>query len=74
MPVLRLALTFPDGTLRKRDWSTRDIREGSNPSILHTPPPWLLNPKRSWPHPQDPVTLSGDVPAGREKDAEALLG
>lgn len=36
-------------------------------------PEWLDNPLKSWPHPQDPVTFSGDVRPGREVEAREFV-
>lgn len=72
--VGRLELTFPDGNVRRRDYTLREVREAdADGTMLRKPPQWLEDPSRVWDHPQDPVTLRGRVPEGREADAEALL-
>lgn len=42
-------------------------------SNLESPPEWLVNISRSWPHPQDPVVLSGDVREGCDDEARAWI-
>jgi hypothetical protein len=41
---------------------------------MAAPPSWLLNPLRSWPDPQGPMTFTGEIAQGHEDDARTALG
>jgi len=64
-PVLAVRFELPDGSLLERQWSYGE----QTPAWTKAPPDWLENPQRSWPHPQDPITLTGRVKEGREAEA-----
>lgn len=71
IPVLHALFTFADGSTIERGWSMLDadlphwMKDG--------PPEWLLDPRRSWTRPQDPITFTGRVRVGHEAEARALL-
>ncbi len=71
MPVLRVVFTLADGITIERDWTMHDpdLPEWTQAA----PPDWILDPLRSWPHPQDPITFTGRVREGHEDEARALL-
>jgi hypothetical protein len=71
MPVVRVEFELADGTLLVREWTMSEAR--SVPDELKSPPTWLENPRRSWDHPQDPITMKGRVRPGFEAEARALL-
>ena len=70
MPVVRVVFTLADGTVLQRDWT---MHEPPPRVLMEGPPEWLGNARRTWDHPQDPVTLTGDVDAGHEAEARELL-
>ena len=54
-----------------REWTIKE----QIPTWTQSPPGWLLQPWRSWDHPQGPILLTGRVKAGREDEARvAVLG
>lgn len=57
-PVVRVELTLPGGEVLAREWSINDF-----PPEVEIQP-WMGNPRRSWDHPQDPITYKADVPSG----------
>jgi len=68
MPVIRVEWTRADGSLVTREWSLND-----GPPKPFPPPAFIENPRRRWDHPQDPITLLGDIRPGFESEAEAWL-
>lgn len=68
-PVVRYEFTRADGTTLVREWSLND----HPPKPPTDVPAFLVNPRRRWEHPQDPVTFLGDVRPGQEAEAEAWM-
>lgn len=74
--MLRGEFTLPDGELVvvERTMAQLQVEGGDDfeRMLREGPPDWLTNPNRSWPHPQDPITFTGDVRPGFEAAARAL--
>lgn len=74
MPVIKVVLTLATGEVIERAWTMADADKGDFPSpTLLDRADWLEDRARAWGHPQDPVTLTARVPAGREDDARRLV-
>lgn len=69
-PAIRCVFRLASGEVIDRWWSMFDAK---SPSDFADIPDWLDNPLKAWPHPQDPVTFSGDVQPGHEADALAFV-
>lgn len=69
-PVLRAEFTLESGDVLVREWRIRE----AIPGWTERPPEWLDDPRRTWPRPQDPITLTGRVQPGREGDARRAMG
>lgn len=74
-PLARLELVLHDGRFMRQDWSMEDIDAGRfTPALLEEiVEPWMLNMRKEWPNPQDPVTHVADVKEGHEIDAGNLM-
>lgn len=73
-PVIAVRLVLPDGSLIERAWGMSSPDLGRVADRFKSPPAWLKNPKKKWDHPQDPIMFTGQVRAGHEADARALVG
>jgi hypothetical protein len=71
-PVLRVEFRMPGGGPKlMRQWTIKE----QIPEWTKSPPDWLLQPWRSWDHPQGPILLTGRVKKGYEDEARvAVLG
>lgn len=67
-PTTRVEFTLASGEVVAREWMMFDRQ----PAIEDIPA-WLDNPRKAWPHPQDPVTFKGDVRAGHEDECMAFV-
>lgn len=65
--VVELTLADDDTTLR-REWSMDD----QIPEVVGIEP-WMVYPRRSWPHPQDPITFTAMVLPDDRETAEQWL-
>lgn len=78
MPVGRLIITFPDGSLWEREWTMKTI--GESPSFIapgggaQPIPDYLQNASKRWDHPWDPIIFRAEVKPGREAEARDALG
>lgn len=69
VPVLRAEFTMPDGEVLTRDWTMTEAPADPDAAKLREgPPSWLLNPRKAWDHPQDPITFKGNVKPGHEDE------
>lgn len=68
IPVVKVSWRLADGSFVERSWSLND-----GPPKPFPPPPFIRSPRRTWVHPQDPVTLLGDVEPGFEDEARAFV-
>ncbi|HZL17762.1 MAG TPA: hypothetical protein VFG23_08455 [Polyangia bacterium] len=66
-PVMEVRIVFESGEQESRFWKISDAVP--KPDI----PSWAVDPRRSWPHPQDPIILSMLVPVGVEATAREWL-
>lgn len=59
---VRAVVYAPDGVTvarqHARQWSMHDVERGGKPDLQQGPLPWMLEPRKSWPHPQDPIIYS----------------
>lgn len=70
-PVVRVDFVLPDGDHLVREWTFKDCPP---PETFSAPPPeWLLEPRRAWPHPQDPITFTGTVRTGFADEARQFV-
>lgn len=67
-PVVELRLVFPDDTQESRFWGIDD-----HPPKEFGQPDWMIEPRRSWQHPQDPIIFSARVEFGRTEEARKWL-
>lgn len=71
-PVLSITLLLQSGERLTRELSVAECER--LPAIPDTSPqPWMLNASRSWPAPQDPVSLVATVIPGHEREAQEWL-
>lgn len=70
-PLIEARIVFADGTQASRVWSMRDVEKSGSPTVDMAE--WMVEPRKSWVHPQDPIIYSALVPEGREEDARAWL-
>ncbi len=68
-PLVELRLVFADGTQDSRFWCLEDRPLPEQ----FDQPDWMREPRKSWPHPQDPIIFSALVEAGREFEARDWL-
>lgn len=64
-PVFILIATLVDGREYRREWTVSD----PIPQGVALNPPWLKVVSRSWPHPQGPLVVRGNVRSGGEDEA-----
>ena len=70
--VIEVHLVFEDGSGEESVYFTwRDVEAGAVPEIQ--PQDWMVEPRKSLPHPTDPIVYSTLVAAGREADARSWL-
>lgn len=70
-PMVVVELTLANGTLLRREWGP-DTQ--SLPDILKAPvPAYLAKMRKTWPHPQDPITYYAAVDEGCEDEAREWL-
>lgn len=69
MAVVRFEAHLANGEVLAREWTMAEAPSAT----LNVVPDWGQNPRKTWPHPQDPVTLKVDVIPGREDEARAAL-
>jgi hypothetical protein len=67
-PVVELRLVFADDSQDSRFWRMDD-----SPPKDFDQPEWMIEPRRSWQHPQDPIIFSCLVAEGREEEARDWL-
>ncbi len=73
-PLLRLHLVLHSGEELTHDWTMANLDMGQpapDMDALHRD--WMLEPRKVWTHPQDPVTHSALVAEGHEDDARKLM-
>jgi hypothetical protein len=66
-PVVRVELYLPSGEMLAREWTI-----GEKPPEVEMQS-WMTNARRSWDHPQDPITDKADVPEDRTDEARDWL-
>jgi hypothetical protein len=68
-------VTFPSGSTERAELTWPQVLAAGNhlDSLDNDLADWMVNPRKSWPHPQDPITFKVEVTAGREADARAWL-
>lgn len=75
-PSFVVELTLSDGTKKRRQITVGQAlshEKTVNLDAIREVPRWAINPRRSWPHPQDPITLSARVEIGHDQEALAWL-
>ena len=70
--MIAVRVVFDDGSQEERTWSMADF-DGGAPAPTVDLQDWMVDPRRSWEHPQDPITHSTLVAPGREDEARAWL-
>lgn len=68
-PVLQVIAMFRDGSQESREWTLDDMP----PKVTPDPQPWMRNPLKKWPHPQEPVILHFLVDPEHEETARAWM-
>jgi hypothetical protein len=68
MVVVRF--TLPNGELLEQSWK---MSEAHPVGFVNEVLPHVTNPRKDWPHPQDPITYSADVKPGHEAAVRAWL-
>ena len=68
--VVEVRVVFEDGE-ESVFFTWRDVEAGALPEIQ--PQDWMVEPRKSFPHPTNPIIYSMLVAAGREEDARAWL-
>lgn len=72
--VLIVRFGMPDGSTLERSWTWAEVDAGLQPRWpADSPPDWLVNARRSWSNPQEPIVFTGQVKPGREEDARAVV-
>ncbi|MFP5364982.1 MAG: hypothetical protein ACLGI5_19885 [Thermoleophilia bacterium] len=70
--VVEVRIVFQDDSGEAAEQFTwRDVEAGALPEI-HTQD-WMVEPRKSFPHPTDPIIYSMLVAEGREEEARAWL-
>lgn len=69
--VVEVRLVFEDGE-ESLYFTWRDVEAAAVPEIELQD--WMVQPRKSFPHPTDPIIYSMLVAPGREADARAWLG
>jgi hypothetical protein len=73
--ALRAVFALAAGPALVREWTWRQVRDGSSPDWVHSDPPaWLRDPEMSWHDRHGPIEVSANVPRGMEDAARELLG
>lgn len=72
-PLIEVRAVFADGSQESRYWTMNDMRDKRPDLDLPEWPDWMREPRKTWAHPQDPITYSFLVVAGREADARAWM-
>lgn len=71
--VVEVYAVFQDGSGEESvSFTWRDVEEAKVPEIQ--PQDWMVEPRKSFPHPTDPIVYSMLVAPGREEDARSWLG
>lgn len=74
IPVLRAEFVLADGTVLKQDFTMAAVEGHPLVELLRgASPSWLLNRRKVWSHPQDPITFRAEVQEGFEEEARALF-
>ena len=68
--VVEVRVVFEDGE-ESEFFTWRDVEAGALPEIQ--PQDWMVEPRKSFPHPTNPIIYSTLVAAGREEDARSWL-
>ena len=70
--VVEVRLVFQDDSGEQSEYFRwRDVEAGALPEIELQD--WMVQPRKSFPHPTDPIIYSMLVAPGREEDARAWL-
>lgn len=70
--VVEVCAVFQDGSGQESVFFTwRDVEAAAVPEIQ--PQDWMVEPRKSYPHPTDPIVYSMLVAPGREDDARTWL-
>jgi hypothetical protein len=69
-PVIEVRLTLWTGEQIHRMWTWQEVQAGA-PTI--DPQSWMRDPRKLWPHPQDPITFEASVTADDDDVARAWL-
>ncbi len=70
--VVEVALVFDDRSDPESQFFTwRDVAAGALPEIQLQD--WMVEPRKSFPHPTDPIIYSMRVAVGREEEARTWL-
>lgn len=70
--VVEVCTVFQDGSGQESEFFTwRDVEAGLMPEIEIQD--WMVEPRKSFPHPTDPIVYSMLVAPGREEDARSWL-
>lgn len=68
-PLVVVLLTLPDGESLELLQTFADLQRGQKKINVGDPLPWMLNPSKTWPHPQAPITFQTEVRPGFEATA-----
>lgn len=68
--VVEVRVVFEDGE-ESQFFTWSDVEAGAMPEI--EPQDWMVQPRKSFPHPTNPIIYSMLVAQGREDDARAWL-
>ena len=70
--VVEVCIVFQDGSGQESEFFTwRDVEAAALPAIELQD--WMVEPRKSFPHPTDPIVYSMLVAPGREEDARSWL-
>ena len=74
-PVVEVTLEFSDGSGERKVWTWGEVQAGNAPALdnLGQLQDWMVDPRKAWAHPQDPICYSTKVADGHDEDARAWL-
>jgi len=70
-PQIEVRIVFDDDSQDSRIWTWGDAKNGTIPQLDIEE--WMVDPRKTWAHPQDPIVFSTLVAVGREQEAREWL-
>jgi len=68
-PTIVVELWLPDSTMLRREFYGAAVPDW----IFGSPPDWVMGARKTWPHPSEPIVLSGHVKEGFEDEARRAV-